>query len=244
MIYNIIMKENNIMAPPGFFWHRQFQHLLLLTGLVAGALYIGQPTLGDGRFLNIPTSAWFYAALIVVIAHQVIVWIVFRGQLCFNLLTRIFGRYDMIIWGFIFMPLLFLRALLLIALGLSDMGSLPQFRTLQIILAIILLLPSLFALYSVARYFGIGRALGGDHFRQAYREMPMVRKGAFKYTSNAMYGLAFLGLWSIALFSGSRAALAIALFQHAYIWVHMYTVEEPDIGVIYGGSQWRVTGEE
>ena len=49
-----------------------------------------------------------------------------------------------------------------------------------------------------------------------------------------MYGLAFLGLWAIALLCGSWSALVAAAFQHAYIWVHMYTVEGPDMRRIYG----------
>jgi len=28
--------------------------------------------------------------------------------------------------------------------------------------------------------------------------------------------------------------LAAALFQHAYIWVHYYCTEEPDMQLIYG----------
>ncbi len=56
---------------------------------------------------------------------------------------------------------------------------------------------------------------------------------AFRYTSNAMYGVAFLGLWGIALLFGSWNALVIALFQHAYIWVHMYCTEAPDMARIY-----------
>jgi hypothetical protein len=48
-----------------------------------------------------------------------------------------------------------------------------------------------------------------------------------------MYTFAFLALWAIALLTGSRAALAGALFQHAYIWVHMYCTEAPDMRVIY-----------
>ena len=50
--------------------------------------------------------------------------------------------------------------------------------------------------------------------------MPMVNEGAFAWSSNAMYAIVFLGLWGIALLAGSTAALAAALFQHAYIWVH------------------------
>ena len=75
-----------------------------------------------------------------------------------------------------------------------------------------------------------------DHFRQRYREMPLVREGAFKYSANAMYALAFLLFWGIGLLTGSRAVLAAALFQHAYIWVHMYCTEDPDMRVIYGSS--------
>ena len=49
-----------------------------------------------------------------------------------------------------------------------------------------------------------------------------------------MYTLAFLGLWTIALATNSRAALAACLFQHAYIWVHWYCTEQPDIRVLHG----------
>jgi hypothetical protein len=49
-----------------------------------------------------------------------------------------------------------------------------------------------------------------------------------------MYAFLFLCFWSLALLAGSRAALASALFQHAYIWVHMYCTEGPDMRVLYG----------
>jgi protein-S-isoprenylcysteine O-methyltransferase Ste14 len=102
--------------------------------------------------------------------------------------------------------------------------------------------PVVYTAWSVGRYFGIPRALGGDHFRQEYRELPLVREGAFKYSSNAMYAFVFLVFWAIALLTGSRAALASALFQHAYIWVHFYCTEEPDMQVIYGGRYPAETG--
>ena len=101
-------------------------------------------------------------------------------------------------------------------------------------LGLILLVPSLYTVWSIERYFGVPRALGGDHFREKFREMPLVGEGAFKYSANAMYTFAFLLFWAIALIGGSQAALAFALFQHAYIWVHMYCTEGPDMRVIYG----------
>ena len=65
---------------------------------------------------------------------------------------------------------------------------------------------------------------------------PMVCEGAFKYSANAMYSFVFIGLWGIALLLGSQAALAVVLFQHAYIWVHWYCTEQPDGVVLYGQS--------
>ena len=140
----------------------------------------------------------------------------------------------MVVWGGLFFPLMLLRPLLTIALGLSDFGSFAAPGGLQIAFGIILLIPAIYTGWSIEKYFGVPRALGGDHFRQSYREMALVKEGAFRYNSNAMYLFAFLLFWSIALFTGSRAALAAALFQHAYIWVHMYCTEAPDMQVIYG----------
>ncbi|MFW5850458.1 MAG: methyltransferase [Spirochaetota bacterium] len=75
----------------------------------------------------------------------------------------------------------------------------------------------------------------GDHFRRRYREMPLVTQGVFRFSSNAMYGYAFLLLWAIALITRSHAALAAALFQHTYIWVHRYCTEEPDMPLLLYG---------
>ena len=47
-------------------------------------------------------------------------------------------------------------------------------------LGLILVAVSLWVMYSVAAYFTFPRALGGDHFRQRYAEMPLVDRGAFR----------------------------------------------------------------
>jgi len=160
----------------------------------------------------------------------------FRFQLVYGLFTRLFGARDLLVWGIIFFPLLLLRLVLAVGLALADAGSLGGDRALQVIAGLALLLPVVYTGWSIGKYFGVARALGGDHFRQAYREMPLVKEGIFKVSSNAMYTFAFLLFWAVALLAGSRAALAAALFQHAYIWVHMYCTEEPDMRVIYGGG--------
>lgn len=67
--------------------------------------------------------------------------------------------------------------------------------------------------------------------------MPLVEQGAFKFSNNAMYTFAFYLLWAITLLIGSQAALSVALFQHAYIWVHHYCTEKPDMDIIYGDAE-------
>lgn len=223
--------------PLRFLFEGQPQHLLLLAALLPGAVSLAAPALDGSLWLGIPDTTWFYSVMLVVVLHQLMGWFVFRTQLVFALFSRLFGPYDLAMWGAIFFPFLLLRPLLTLALGLADAGSLGALRSLQLGLGALLLVPALYTGWSVKRYFGVSRALGGDHFQQRYREMPLVREGAFKYSSNAMYSYAFLLFWAIALLTGSRAALAVALFQHAYIWVHLYCTEAPDMRVIYGHSE-------
>jgi len=225
-----------ITPPAGHMWHGQLRHLLLVAVLIPGAWAIAGDSLGDGAFLNVSDEAWFIAAIAVPVIQQLAVALLWRAQLANGLLTRLFGDTGFVVWGILFFPLLIARPLLVLAVGLADIGSLPIPKSIGVGLGALLLIPALWTMHSVKKYFGFARALGGDHFFERYRTMPMVREGAFKYSSNAMYTFAFLALWSIAFLCRSRAALAAALFQHAYIWVHWYCTEQPDAVVLYGRS--------
>ncbi|NIP44790.1 MAG: hypothetical protein GWN61_22415, partial [candidate division Zixibacteria bacterium] len=153
-------------------------------------------------WMGVSDRTWFYSGIAVVVIHQVLGTLVFRLQLVLSLFTKMFGKYDLTVWGLIFLPLLALRPLITIAIGIADYGSLGGSQTILIILGVILCIPAIYTLHSVMKYFGLPRALGGDHFYQEYRDMPMVTKGAFRYSSNAMYSYVPLLLWSIALISG------------------------------------------
>ena len=89
-------------------------------------------------------------------------------------------------------------------------------------------------MYSVSRYFGMMRAAGADHFDPRYRDLPLVKEGIFRFTNNGMYIYAFLLFWAIAVGFNSSAALAVAVFSHAYIWVHFFATEKPDMDYLYG----------
>lgn len=217
-----------------YFFRGQLIHLGSIPFLAAIAYAFASPSLGDQTWLGLSDAHWFGLALLLPIVHQVYVWVGWRAQLGFQTFTRIFGRADFKVWGAIFMPLLVSRPLVILGLAIADAGSADLPAWWGWALGGALLPPALYALYSVQRYFGLDRALGGDHFRTRYRHMPFVREGAFKWTSNAMYTVAFLAFWGIALVAGSRAALAAAFFHHAYIWAHYLGTEEPDMQLIYG----------
>ncbi|GAB6090665.1 methyltransferase [Spirochaeta dissipatitropha] len=221
-------------APTGYFVSGQPRHLLMAFLMSSGAIYLAGPALNTGSFMGLTDQSWMYLMIAVVLTHQLIVALVFRAQLMYQVLSRIFGSLDLLVWGFVFLPLLALRPLTLVGLSrASDTGiGIPRWISLP--LGLLLLIPGLYALWSVFRHFGLQRALGGDHFRRRFLDMPMVRAGIFRFSSNAMYTFAFLLLWAIALLLDSRAALAGAAFQHAYIWVHWYCTEEPDMRLLYG----------
>jgi hypothetical protein len=48
---------------------------------------------------------------------------------------------------------------------------------------------------------------------------------------------AFLLFWVIVVGFSSSAALAVAAFSHAYIWVHFYATEKPDMDCLYASEE-------
>jgi hypothetical protein len=225
-----------VSIPPEHLWRGQLPHLLLLAALLPGVWTIASPALSGGEWLGLGERVWLLAGVLVPVVQQVAVALVWRSQLSHSLVTRLFGDAGFIVWGVVFFPLLIARPLAVIGLAVADAGSLAIEPWLGLIVGVLLLVPAVWTMHSVIAYFGFARALGGDHFFERYRAMPMVRRGAFAWSPNAMYAFIFLGLWGIALIARSQAALAVALFQHAYIWVHWYCTEQPDEVLLYGVS--------
>lgn len=212
----------------------QPQHLGLAVLLTAGACALLSRPEDARRILWLTSADWAVVSIALALAHQILVAAVFRLQLHRGVLSRLLGERDLAIWTKVFIPLLIVRPLTIIVTGWADTTSLNEPRWAEWLVGVALLGLAVWVMHSVLTYFTIRRAVGGDHFRDEIAAMPIVRKGAFKYTSNAMYGLAFLGLWGIALLFDSWNALVVAFFQHCYIWVHMYCTEKPDMEWLYG----------
>lgn len=225
------IRENGTLAK---IFEGQLQHIGIATLMSLGALALLTEGSNDPTLLGLTSSSWGAVSIFLALLHQIIVALVFRLQLYRNLMTRLFGDRDMRIWAVIFLPLLAARPITVILTGWADTGALSGFRSTELVIGGFLLAVAAWAMHSVLVHFTIPRALGGDHFRNSYAAMPMVDQGAFRYTANAMYGIVFLGLWGIALLFASWNAIVVALFQHAYIWVHMYCTEKPDMDRIYG----------
>lgn len=214
----------------------QIQHAMLAVLLTLGALGLLRtpPGAADAGVLGLTGAGWARLGIALAILHQVIVALVFRLELHRNLMTRLFGPRDMRIWAAIFLPLLAARPLSVVLAGWADNAPITGLRLPEIALGLALLAPAIWGMHSTLVHFTLRRALGGDHFREEIRALPKVTGGVFDYTDNGMYGVVFLGLWGIALLFGSWNALVLALFQHAYIWVHMYCTEAPDMRRLYG----------
>ena len=216
---------------------KQGWHLLAATLLAAGIWLAAQGMDLSGTALGLSTGVWLILAVALPVTHQFYVVLLWRGELYYQWLSKSLGDKAFKVWAVGFMILFLTRPVTVLALGIADRGSQPIPLWLNIPLIAACILICVYMAYSFVRFFGIKRALGMDHFEpENYRDLPFVREGIFKWSSNAMYTFAFLALWLIGLIFQSRAALLGALFNHLFIWAHYYFTELPDMRAIYQDS--------
>lgn len=222
-------------------FEKQWLHALGLLLLLSALFSIqGFHPVKTGGLWGLGTTIWLWTAVLIAVAHQVYVWFCWRAQLHAGLITRVLGKNGFGVYAAGFAMLGISRVLAVFALAIANRDTVPLDPVLLKAGAIVALVPALYLFYSVKRYFTFTRALGIDHFDPAWRSAPFVRRGIFRFTRNGMYVYGFLLMWVPGLWWGSAAALAVALFNHLYIWVHYYATELPDMARIYGAA--RATG--
>lgn len=180
--------------------------------------------------LGQPSAIAFWTTIAVPIAHQVFVWLAWRLELSSAAVSR---RNGFGIYIAIFFTLFGSRIISALILAWLDRGSLPTPLWPRVVLTLVASVFFLYTMVSVKRYFGMVRAAGVDHFDPAYRNLPLVDKGIFRFTDNAMYTFGFGIFWALALGFNSSAALLAAGFSHAYIWIHYFSTEKPDMSYLY-----------
>jgi hypothetical protein len=222
---------------------KQGWHLLFLILLLVGVALLASGDVLAGQLWGLSTRTWLWIAIAVPVIHQIFVWLFWRLELHHGLITSWFGESGFPIYKVGFTILFAARPISVLLLGISNYDTLACPPALMYAAAVLVLIPGIYTMYSVAHYFGMDRAYGIDHFDPSYSKRPFVKQGMFKYTDNAMYKFGFLILWSIALVFLSKAALLAAAFNHLYIWVHFYFTELPDIRRIYGVPTQQETYE-
>jgi len=214
--------KNIVDRPPGI-WVGQPLHFACLAALLV-------PTWIAWNNFGRPYPVAFWVALAIPIVHQVFVWLCWRLELRSAAVSDTIGFPGYLV---IFFVLLVGRVIALLGLAWLDAGSLGLATFARVTLVTVLGVIWIYASYSIKRDFGFVRAAGADHFDPGYREMPLVRDGIFRFTSNGMYIFGFFILWIIAIGFDSMAALVVTAFSHAYIWVNFYATEKPDMRYLY-----------
>ena len=187
-----------------------------------------------GKFLGLSTVHWFIISLLVPIVHQIYVVVFWRMELYYGLVTKNLGKRAFGLYKIGFTILILARPVSIICLAVSNAWTFDLNPLVALFVSTILLIPAAYLGYSIRKYFGIDQAYGIDHFEpEKFRDKPLVKKGIFKYTDNAMYVFGFMALWIPGVLLQSKAALLLALFSHLYIWVHYYFTELPDMRHIY-----------
>ena len=209
-------------SPPGI-WIGQALHIACLAVLLALVL-VAWGSLGQ------PFPAAFWIAIACPVLHQIFVWLAWRFELRSAMTSKAIGFRGYLACFFLLFGSRFVS---LFALAWMDRGSLGLGILPQAIVTTLLIAIGTYAAYSVKRYFGMARAAGADHFDPRYRDLPFVKEGIFRFTNNGMYVYAFLLFWAIAVGFNSSAALLVAAFSHASIWVHFYATEKPDMDFLY-----------
>lgn len=186
-----------------------------------------------GELWGVSSTGWLIITLANSVAHQFYVWLCWRAELHYRWLTRIFGVRAFNVYLLIFVLFLCGRLFLQVVLSWSNRGTLEIQSWIAYTIAVVLCIPLLALVHAQARYFGIQRAAGLDHFAHKQTEMQLVRKGIYRVCPNAQYAFGFLILWIPAILLGSFAGFVAAGFSHAMIWVHYWCTEKPDIRHIY-----------
>ena len=219
------------------FQYQQWHLISAIVLVVALRIFFESiPGMSEGGLWHISSRSWFWLAVGVPVVHQVYVWLIWRLELYRRTFTSRYGVPEAFRAYAIGFAVLFVGRLISIGLlSASNQGTLAVDPRLPLLVAALIAPLVLYLFYSVKKYFGVGRALGIDHFDRNYNET-LVKGGIFRYTNNGMYIFGLMILYLPGLLLLSPAALLVALFNHIYIWVHYYCTERPDMKVIFGDT--------
>ena len=212
-----------------FFFKHQIWHLGgTIVLFYTGTQFVDLKS-NTNTFIGISALSWFMIAMSMPLIHQIYVWLCWRSELCWKLISKTIGFKGYVFFFFI----LIISRLSAILLCFLDYGSLYTPGWFAWSLAVIIFIPGAYTMYSVKKYFGFLRAAGADHFDLKYRNMPFERRGIFKWTPNAMYVFAIGIPFGFAVATGSQSMFVVSIYTYISIWLHYFCTEKEDFKVIY-----------
>ena len=220
------MIENKL----NFFFKNQIWHIGGLIILFYLSLQMVNFGTNQNVFLGINSKNWFLFAMATPLIHQGYVWICWRSELCWKIISRTIGFKA---YAVIFIIIMILR-LSSIGLCFADYGSwfIPGWIAWSI--SVLIFIPFIYTIYSIKKYFGFMRATGIDHFDSGYKDIPFEKRGIFKWSSNAMYTFAIPVFFGFAISAGSKAMFIFAAYTFIGAWLHFFCTEKEDFKIIYG----------
>ena len=90
---------NNGSYPMNQLFEKQGWHILLLVLLLIGVVALTQNDVLTGQLWGIRTQVWLWIAVAVPVAHQVIVGVIWRGQLYHNWMKKAFGEEGFLVYN-------------------------------------------------------------------------------------------------------------------------------------------------
>lgn len=160
--------------------------------------------------------------------------LVWRLELHRKAISARFGRRGFLVFRIVFPLIVGTRMLLVIPIAQSVPHTIPVHPVVFWVLVLGPMPFILWALHSVAFYFGFTRATGADHFDPSYRSKTLERRGIFKHVHHPMYAVILLLLYHPGLYFESLLGLVAAACHHAFVWCQYYCTEKPDMREIYG----------
>jgi len=219
------------------FYKGQLIHLVSYGALLTICLItVDWKALSQQSLWGIQGRLIFILSLAMAPLHHFYVWYVWRSELCYHRISPLFKGKGFRVYGVGFAVIALVRVLSVLLVGVADDSSIKMHWVLTWIDGPLMAALALYAVYSTHRYFGYERAIGGDHFFDKYKEMPFVRKGIFRYSSNSMYMFGLMLILLPGIWCSSEAALILGVYHYIAGWIHYFCTERPDINVIYGNE--------
>ena len=91
------LAEIRAKSPKSEIFRGQVQHAMIAALLTARACSLLRSP--QGSYFGVSPVGWAYIALFVALFHQSMVAVVFRLQLHFDIMVRLFGERTLRIWG-------------------------------------------------------------------------------------------------------------------------------------------------